>query len=105
MSKRFEMLQKLIAGGSKDPFHLYAFAMELKSLERYAEAMDAFGMLRDVDPKYVPQYLIAGGVAQQHLRDLPAARQWFEQGIERARAAGEEHALSELQQALAQLPG
>ena len=102
MSKKLEMLEKLIAGGSKDPFHFYAYALELKSLERWSDSLLAFAKLRELDPKYVPQYLMAGGVAQQ-LGNKDDARTWFEQGIERARAAGNAHALSELQQALAQL--
>ena len=103
MSKRLEMLQKMLASGTKDPFAHYAYALELKSLERFAESLTAFEKLRELDAKYVPQYLMAGGVAQQ-LGEHDRAREWFEQGIERARAAGDAHALSDLQQALAELP-
>ena len=102
MSKKLEMLEKLIAGGSKDPFHFYAYALEMKSLERWQDSMGAFEKLRELDPKYVPQYLMAGGVALQ-LGKRDDARAWFQQGIERARASGNAHALSELQQALAEL--
>ena len=102
MSKRLEMLEKMIASGTKDPFAFYAHAMELKSLGRLDESLAAFDRLRGLDEKYVAQYLMAGGVAQQ-LGKKDVARGWYEQGIARAQAAGDGHALSELQQALAQL--
>lgn len=102
MSKRLEMLEKLLAAGTADAFPRYAYALELKSLGRLEDSLKAFEQLRAHDAKYVPQYLMAGGVAQQ-LGKTDDARVWFEQGIERARAAGDAHALSELQQALAQI--
>ena len=102
MSKRLEVIEKMLASGKADAFTRYAYAMELKSLGRLDEALKAFEQLRTVDEKYVAQYLMAGGVADQ-LGKKDDARRWFEQGIERARAAGDGHAVSELQQALAQL--
>ena len=102
MSKRLEMLEKMLASGTTDPFARYAHALELKSLGRLAESLVAFEQLRTQDAGYLAQYLMAGGVAQA-LGKKDDARTWFEQGIERARAKGESHALSELQGALAAL--
>ena len=99
MSKRLEAIQKMLAAGNRDAFTLYAFAMELKGLERYAESLTAFEQLRTADPAYVAQYLMAGGVAEA-LGNKDDARAWYEQGIERARAKGDSHALSEIQTAL-----
>jgi tetratricopeptide (TPR) repeat protein len=102
MSKRLEAINKMIAAGNKDPFTRYALAMELKSLDRLDESLAAFDELRASDPAYVPQYLLAGGVAES-LGKKDVARSWYQQGIERARASHNDHALSELTQALAAL--
>lgn len=102
MSKRLETLEKMLAAGTTDPFAHYAYALELKSLGRLEDSLKAFEQLRTQDAKYLAQYLMAGGVAQS-LGKKDDARVWFEQGIERARASGDAHALSELQQALMQL--
>jgi len=99
MSKRLEFLEKTLASGSVDPFHRYAYALELKSVGRYEDALKAFEALRQAKPDYVPQYLMAGGVAQQ-LGKKDDAKKWLEEGLVRARAAGDAHALSEIQQAL-----
>ena len=104
MSKRLDALQKMIDGGTKDPFARYAYAMELKSLGRNAESLAAFDALKAIDPAYVPQYLMAGGVAES-LGQRDVARGWLEEGIVRARAKGDTHTLSELQQALTTLEG
>lgn len=102
MSKRLEVLQKMIAAGSTDPFARYALAMELKGLGRLDESLAAFDELRAKDPSYVAQYLMAGGVAES-LGKKADAIAWYDQGIEKAKAKGDSHALSELQQARALL--
>lgn len=99
MSKRLEAINKMLAAGQRDAFTRYALAMELKGLGRNEESLAAFNELREVDPAYVPQYLMAGGVAEA-LGQKDVARAWYEQGLERARAKGDSHALSEIQTAL-----
>jgi predicted Zn-dependent protease len=104
MSQRLTMLEKLIEKGSVDPFVHYARAMELRSLARAAEALQAFHDLRARFPTYVPTYLMAGQLAVE-LSQLDVARQFLEQGLEHARAASDGHAAGELESALASLPG
>lgn len=99
MSARLEMLEKLIAGGSADPFHHYARAMELRSLERLEDALAAYADVAARFPAYVPTYLMAAQVAQELERD-DEARRWAEDGIEKANAAGDGKAASELGQLL-----
>ena len=102
MSQRLAMLEKMIAGGSQDPFVHYARAMELRNLQRGAEALQAFGEIRARFPAYVPTYLMAGQLAIE-LADPGTARQFLEAGVEKAREAGDSHAESELVQTLASL--
>ncbi len=94
-SKRLEVIETMIAKGSKDPFHHYARGMELRSLGRTEEALAALEDVRASFPSYVPTYLMAAQVAQE-LGRIDAAATLAERGIERARAAGDDHALYEL---------
>jgi len=103
MSKRLEMFDKLIAKGSEDPFVYYGRAMELRSLGRGSESLEAFRALRERFTTYVPQYLMAGQLAAE-LGDVSLARELFEQGLQQAQLAGDSHAHSELGSALASLP-
>jgi len=103
MSQRLAMLDKLIAKGSSDPFVYYGRAMELRGLDRGAEAMEAFALLREQYPSYVPQYLMAGQLAIE-LGQLTLARELLEQGLRQAELAGDSHAHSELTSALSGLP-
>jgi tetratricopeptide (TPR) repeat protein len=96
---RLALIESMLAKGSTDPFHWYARAMELRSLERLEDALLAFGDVRDRSPDYVPTYLMAAQVAQE-LERTDEARAWCERGLERARAKGDAHAARELGQLL-----
>ena len=102
MSARLEMLEKVLAAGSADPFHHYAHAMELRSLGRLDDALAAFARVRARFADYVPTYLMAAQVAQELERDAEA-RDFAEAGVEKARAAGDDRAVRELGALLALL--
>ncbi len=95
MSKRLELFDKLLAQGSKDPFHFYGRAMELRSLDRNEDALTAFMDLTASHPDYVPSYLMAAQLCQT-LGRLEQARTVTENGMASAKRAGNDHALSEL---------
>jgi cytochrome c-type biogenesis protein CcmH/NrfG len=99
---RLAMLQQIAAQKPGDPFPRYALAMELKKLGRHDEAWAAFSALMADQPAYVPSYLMAGGLLAQMGRRQQAASVLM-RGIEAARAAGDAHALSELEAARAEL--
>ncbi len=99
MSKRLELFDKLIAEGSKDPFHHYGRAMELRSLGRDAEALLAFEDVIARFADYVPSYLMAAQQAKG-LGRIQEARAHAEHGIAAAKRAGNDHALSELSELL-----
>jgi tetratricopeptide (TPR) repeat protein len=102
-SKRLAVLEKMTKGGSKDPFAWYGLALEYKGLGRTDEALATFVELRALDPGYLPQYLMCGAM----LIDLgrhEEARDWLTHGAATARAKGDGHALSEIEDALARLP-
>ena len=61
-----------------------------------------FTSLRDMDPGYVPQYLMCGQMLVKAGR-VDAGREWLEEGVTQARGKGDSHALSEIQSALSAL--
>lgn len=95
--QRLAMFDQMIAKGSEDPFVHYGRAMELRSLERLEDALEAFGELRERFPGYVPTYLMAGQVCEE-LDRVDDARTWYDQGLE-VSAGKDPHAHSELQMA------
>lgn len=100
MSKRLAMLEGMVAKGSTDPFAWYALAMEYSNAGRLDDALATFTKLRAQSPTYVPMYLMAGQMLVKAARK-DDGREWLEAGIVAATAAGNTHALSELQSALA----
>ena len=102
MSKRLELLEKLVASGQADSFGRYALAMEYRKLGRSEQALGAFKDLRDRDPDYLPTYQMAAGLLTE--LDRPAdARPWLEAGLTLARRLGNDKTASELAQALEEL--
>lgn len=99
MTQRLELLERLIAKGTDDPFVRYARALELRSLERHEDALAALGEVRERHPDYVPSYLMAGQLAIA-LGRAEDAKDWLARGIEVATRAGDDHALSEMRRAL-----
>jgi predicted Zn-dependent protease len=102
MSKRLLFLEKTVKEGSQDPFAWYGLAMEYRKLERRDDALRVFADLRQREPGYVPMYLMCGQMLEEMGR-RDEARQWLAAGIDAARAAGQTHALGELEGALAAL--
>lgn len=99
---RLPMLRKLVETRPGDPFPRYGLAMELAKRED-GEAVEAFEALLRDHPGYVPSYLMFGNLLVKR-GERARAGQVLDRGIEVARAAGDEHALSELQSARAELP-
>jgi len=102
VAKRLEMLEKLVSDGSKDAFVWYALAMEYSGAGRIDDAVRTFGSLREIDPAYVPMYLMCGTILAKAGRS-DEARTWLTQGTAAARAKGDAHALGEIESALAGL--
>jgi len=104
MSKRLEAIDKMIAGGSRDPFVWYARAMELRSQSRLEDALGAYADVEREFPEYVATYLMAAQVARE-LGRAEMARGFAERGLVRSRAAGDAHTASEIEAFLALLGG
>jgi predicted Zn-dependent protease len=101
MNKRLAVLEKMVASGAADSFARYALALEYKSEARLLDAEHAFKSLREIDPEYLPQYLMAGQLLLDQGRGHDA-KEWLAQGCDLAQKKGDTKALGELQDALAQ---
>ncbi len=101
--KRLAMLEQITKAGDADNFAWYGLALEYQSFGRTDDAHEAFKSLRKKDPDYVPMYLMCGTMLVKAGK-VSAGREWLESGILKARETGQTHALSELEEALNQVP-
>lgn len=99
---RLAMLQQFVAQKPDDPFARYGLAMELRKRGLHAQANAVFVELMSRHPSYVPAYLMAGNNLLAD-GDRDGAREVFTRGVAAARAAGDDHALGELEAARAAL--
>lgn len=99
MTDRIEMLEKMVAEGTTDPFVRYALALEYKKLGQPDDALSAFETLRAEHEGYLPMYLMAGQLLIE-LERYTEARPWLERGLSVAKAQGNSKAENELRAAL-----
>jgi predicted Zn-dependent protease len=100
---RIEVIKKIIEQTPQDPFPRYGLAMEYKQAGMAEEAHSAFAALEQSHPDYVAQYLMHGNLLTSMQR-VAEARGVLERGMAAAQRKRDQHALGELQQALAALP-
>ncbi|WP_434415860.1 tetratricopeptide repeat protein [Nannocystis pusilla] len=98
------MLRQFVAQKPGEAFPRYGLAMELKRRGQLAEAIVEFRELIAKIPEYVPAYLMAGNTLVE-AGDRDGALQVLDQGVQAARAAGDAHALGELESARTALEG
>jgi predicted Zn-dependent protease len=97
--QRLAAFQRLVAQRPDEPFARYSLAMALRAAGQSDEAARAFEELSRRAPGYVPTYLMWGQVLEALGRAADAQRA-YRDGIAAAQAAGNDHARSELMQAL-----
>ena len=94
-----EQLQEMLRKEPDDVFLNYSLAMVLKREGRGDEALRRFDRCLELDENYIPaffqkaQFLTALG-------EEGDARKVLEEGIERAKATGDEHARGEMEEYL-----
>jgi tetratricopeptide (TPR) repeat protein len=102
MSERIEAMKQFIEQFPENPFPRYALAMEYKNGGQPELAAETFRTLMEKLPAYVPTYLQFGMLLEQQ-GQIEEARTVLTKGVEAARAAGDNHALSEIQGVLSGL--
>ncbi len=100
--ERLAAFQKFAAARPDDPFTRYALAMQLRSMGRLGEAVQEFQELARRAPDYVPTWLMLGQSLESLERGAEAARA-YQDGIAAATRQANQHARSELEDALGQL--
>jgi len=101
-AERIAALNQFIEQRPSDPFPRYALALEHKSAGDLEGAARTFQDLVERAPTYVATYLQFGMVLEQ-LGRIDDARRVLTEGVGQAKKAGNAHALSEIQDALAGL--
>jgi predicted Zn-dependent protease len=97
--QRLEAFRKFVEKSPDDPFARYSLAMALRGTGQGVEAAQEFREIVRRRPDYVPTYLMLGQVLEAQGRDAEAA-QAYEDGVAQATLKQDEHARSELTQAL-----
>lgn len=101
--KRLAMLEQITQSGQADSFAWYGLALEYQSFGRTDDAHQAFKALREKDPGYVAMYLMCGTMLLKAGK-ISEGREWLESGLLKAQETGQTHAMSELEEALNQVP-
>jgi tetratricopeptide (TPR) repeat protein len=97
------LLEEFLAANPKDAFARYGLAMECASQDDATAAIENFEKLLAENPNYVAGYFQYGQLLAKLARTADA-RRTLGHGIEAARRTGDQHASSEMEAALAQLP-
>lgn len=100
---RRALLEEFLSAHPQDAFARYGLAMECANQGDSAAAVDNFEKLLTENPNYVAGYFQYGQLLARLSRTADAKRT-LNNGIEVARRAGDQHATSEMEAALAQLP-
>lgn len=99
---RLDQLSEIVRLNPGNLLARYGLAMEYAQQGETAKAIETFRALIASHPDYVAAYYHAGRVLQK-IGELEQAREVFKQGIAASDRAGDLHAQSELQAALAEL--
>lgn len=100
--ERMARLQQLLSETPDDSFLLHALALEHVKLGDDASARSMFGQLLAANPSYVGSYYHLAKLLER-CGDFAEATKVYAQGLEKALAANDRHAASELRQAMEQL--
>ena len=97
---RREILEGFVAANPSDAFARYGLAMECASVGDTAAALEHYATLLAAHPDYVPGYYQLGTLLTR-LGKKDEARKILSDGVVAARKAGNSHAQSEMEEALA----
>lgn len=100
---RRQRLEEMLAKNPSDAFALYGLALEYVNGGDFASAETHFRALLQSNPDYVPGYQMYAQNLAQHDR-AEEAKNILTQGIQAATRAGNQHARSEMEGLLAELP-
>ncbi len=100
--QRVAAFRKMVEQRPQEPFARYSLALALRSLGQIEEAARQLQELELQSPGYVPTYLMLGQILEA-LGRSEEGKSAYRRGTEAATQANDEHARSELGQALERL--
>jgi len=92
---RLEQLKSLLADAPQDSFITFALAKEYEKIGDADEALRHYLVIAENDPKYVGVYYHLGKLYEVK-DDIATAISTYNKGMEITKAAGDDHAFSEL---------
>ncbi|HEU4470726.1 MAG TPA: tetratricopeptide repeat protein [Flavisolibacter sp.] len=95
---RIEKLTEFLAANPADNFVEHALALEYVKLGDEAQARQHFEAILQRDPGYIGSYYHLAKLLER-TGETVLAIQWYEQGMEKAKELGDNHAYSELRSA------
>lgn len=102
ITPKIKKLAGYIKANPDDSFSKFALALEFLKIDEIRRARRLFESIYQNDPDYVGVYYHLGKLYAS-VEEADKARTTFQEGIEKARSAGDQHAASELQTALLEL--
>ena len=100
MADKLPQLEAMLAKMPNDPFLLYGIAMEHKNRKDYGKAREYLDRTIAADANYCYAYFQRGQI-EEIAGNLASAKESYQDGIAAAKRAGDAHAQSELEGALA----
>ncbi len=95
---RIARIQEMLQSNPTDQFLRHALALEWIKLGNDVEAKLLFEAILTEDPNYIGSYYHLAKLLER-IGDTTAAIQWYEKGMEAAKAAKDQHSYNELQSA------
>jgi Tfp pilus assembly protein PilF len=95
---RIAQIQQMLASNPKDAFLRHALALESIKIGNDAAARELFEAILTEDPTYIGSYYHLAKLLER-IGETAAAIEWYEKGMEAAKAAKDQHAYNELQSA------
>lgn len=92
---RLNQLMGFLENSPQEPFILFAIAKEHEKGEQLQQALDYYIQIETNSPDYVGTYYHLGKLYEKLGKDA-AAFSTYKRGMEVAKAAGDQHSLSEL---------
>jgi Tfp pilus assembly protein PilF len=95
---RIARIQEMLQSNPKDAFLRHALALEWIKIGNEAEAQGLFEVILTEDPTYIGSYYHLAKLLER-IGETATAIQWYEKGMEAAKAAKDQHSYNELQSA------
>jgi Tfp pilus assembly protein PilF len=95
---RIDRIQEMLTANPKDSFLRHALALEWIKIGNEVDAKGLFEAILTEDPTYIGSYYHLAKLLER-IGERDAAIQWYEKGMEAAKAAKDQHSFNELQSA------